>query len=365
MISLSENEAHRQVEAMPPVNPQEEDIDFWKVSASILRQRRAALVAGVLVLGIGVAVILSQQEETYVASASFVAQSSGSSSMGALAGLAAQYGVAVPGGASAEGPQFYADLLETRLLLSRVAEQEYAVETEEGPIRTALIDFIPSENMKPAFARNATIEWLRRNLDVSVDRVTGVVELEFTAPQPELAQQVASEVLRQINEYNISTRQSRAAAERRFVEERLEDLRAELTAAERELQHFLRQNRTFENSPELVFEHQRLQREVTSLQQVVTSLTQAAEQAKIEEVRNLPVVTVLEQPEVPVRPRSGPLLNSFVVVALLAAIIALAAAFIAEFLERGKEAKSSSYKEFQRAWSQTRADLLRPFRKVN
>jgi len=93
------------------------------------------------------------------------------------------------------------------------------------------------------------------------------------------------------------TRQSQAAAERGFTEERMAEAQEELRAAENELQRFLQNNRQFQNSPELVFQHDRLQRRVAMRQQVYTSLVQSYEQARIDEVPNTPVITVVEYAE--------------------------------------------------------------------
>jgi len=59
-------------------------------------------------------------------------------------------------------------------------------------------------------------------------------------------------------------------------------------------------NRAIANSPELGFQRDRLQREVSLRQQVYASLMQSREDAKIREVRDTPVLTVLESPRLPV-----------------------------------------------------------------
>src|SRR3712207_7894583 len=48
-------------------------------------------------------------------------------------------------------------------------------------------------------------------------------------------------------------------------------------------------NRDYRNSPELTFQQERLSREVSRVQQLYGRLSEAYEQAKIEEVRDTPV----------------------------------------------------------------------------
>ena len=65
---------------------------------------------------------------------------------------------------------------------------------------------------------------------------------------------------------------------------------------------FIDQNSRWMDSAQLTFDHDRLQREVMMRQQIVTSLSQSFEQARIDEVRDTPVITIVERPEAPVYP---------------------------------------------------------------
>ena len=58
-------------------------------------------------------------------------------------------------------------------------------------------------------------------------------------------------------------------------------------------------NRRIENSPTLLLEQQRLNREVTVLTGVFTTLKQQLETTKIEEVKESEYVIILDKPEVP------------------------------------------------------------------
>ena len=46
-----------------------------------------------------------------------------------------------------------------------------------------------------------------------------------------------------------------------------------------------------------IFGHDRLERQVSVRQELVTAMAQAYEQARVDEVRNAPVITVIDQPE--------------------------------------------------------------------
>ena len=105
-----------------------------------------------------------------------------------------------------------------------------------------------------------------------------------------------------VSHFNLLTRQTRAGAERRFVEARLQEAADSLRLVENRHKAFLQANRDFRNSPQLKFENDRLERDVQFQQQLYTSLAQSFEQARIDEVRNTPVITVLEPPDLPASP---------------------------------------------------------------
>jgi len=114
--------------------------------------------------------------------------------------------------------------------------------------------------------------------------------------------EIAQRLLEGLNHFNLITRQSQAREERRFTEGRLEAARASLRAAEDVLQRFLQVNREFAEAPALMIQRDRLQRDVLLQQQVVTSLAQRYEENRIREVRDTPVITLVDTPSLAARP---------------------------------------------------------------
>ncbi len=284
----------------PPVRPSAEQRppSALLLVNVVLRGRRltAALATALFVITVGTTLLAKR---TYTATASFT-PASGSGSGALLSGLAAQLGVAT--GAPEQSPQFYADLIGTREILADLAEHEYVVGTGGASRRATMMDLLeiraPTEPVRLA----RTVERLRGLVTARTSSRTGVVIASVQSRWPELSEALATRLMELVNRFNLETRQTQAAAERRFVEERVDSVRRDLRAAEDRLLQFLQRNREFRSSPVLVFEQERLAREVGVHQQVFASLAQAYEQARIEAVRNTPVITVIERPTRPVRP---------------------------------------------------------------
>ena len=260
------------------------------------------LVAGPLALAIVVVVVGLLLPRRFTVSASFVpAVPEGGSSQ--LAGVAASFGVAVSTGAALQTPQLYAELAVSNRVLRAVVTGRLSP-SDEGSIAGSLIDYYRIAESEPLRRRDLAVRRLRAELDVQANVRTGLVRVSTRQPSPAVAAAIVASVLREIGEFNVSARRSRSGAEREFVEARLQIARSELLETEARLERFLERNREYRGSTGLVFEHERLQRAVALRQGVVVTLATALEQARIDEVRNTPVVTMVELPEPPGLPDS-------------------------------------------------------------
>ena len=327
---------------------------------AILRRRRVAL--GVPLAAVALALIIwLVPRNNYVASSQFMPQSGGSPG-GQLAGLAAQFGFSLGGGvADPESPDFYAELLRSRELTTEVAQGVYRFRTEDGDsLQGNLTQLLKVKGDTPEARLRRTLRELEDRTDVSVGLKTGVIAVKVEMPWPALATQVNRRLLDLVDSYNRTRRQTRAAAERRFVEGRLAEARGELQASEAELERFLDRNRSYQQSPQLTFEASRLQRRVDLRQQVYTSLAQSYENARIEEVRNTPVTTVVSHPEGSAQPVRSDLLLSMFLALLLGAALALVVIFVREYLEVQRRRHPDDYAEFAALRASVFRGLRRP-----
>jgi uncharacterized protein involved in exopolysaccharide biosynthesis len=159
-------------------------------------------------------------------------------------------------------------------------------------------------------------------MDVSVDQKSGLVRIELQLPDAVMSRDVIRAVIAEVDSFNLKSRQSQASQERRFTEQRLAEAQTEKRRAEDELQAFLQRNRDFRSSPQLSFAYDRLADNVALRQQLYTSIAQAFEQARIEEVRDTPVITVVEAPMLPARPDQSPYGRAITACVLLALVAA-------------------------------------------
>ena len=320
-------------------------VSILGLASTGLRHVRALVWFGLA--GLVVGILLPIIRPRYVAQSTFVPETSNTSLAG-LVGLAAQFGVNVPGAADQESLDFYGKLLESRELLEAAVLAKYRFSTGRpgrpttDSLQGTLMDVykINDDNSHKRLLR--AIDKLDDNTSVHIDMKAGTITVDVIARYPELAVLLNRRLLDLMNDFNLRRRQSQAGEERRFVEARMQAAQQELTQAEDDMARFLERNRRYQDSPQLTFEASRLQRKVDFRQQLWTTLGQAYEQARITEVRNTPVITILDAPEGSEQ-RSGRVIFSVVLGVLVGALFGVTTAAVAESLELQKHTYPQDY----------------------
>ncbi|MBX7120078.1 MAG: hypothetical protein K1X31_13900 [Gemmatimonadaceae bacterium] len=283
---------------MTAQDPTSGDGSFLRGTATLLRGRRLvyrlALVGG---LAGAISGLLSPR--LYVSRVTFLPKGSEEAASG-LALAASQFGVTLPKGSSDWWPSIYVELLSSRSTLEALAADTFTVAEAQGR-KATLVELLEVPGASPAEQRARAYFELRKIIAASEDKKLGGVKVAVATEWPSVSHAVAERLVDGVHAFNIRTRQTLAAAEREFADRQVADAERALRDAEDALQAFMVRNRTLA-SPELTFEKDRRQREVALRTQVYTSMMQNREQARLRELRNTPVITMLETPRVPVLP---------------------------------------------------------------
>lgn len=288
----------------------------------------------------------------------------GARASGQLGGLAAQLGINLGGGDAGQSPQFYLDLLEAKAILWPVAQKTYTVKTDTGVVTGDLIKIFNIKDPRPIVRRAKVIDALKGAISSTTSLKTGVITVLVHAGRPDLAVQISNNLLDQVNVYNLGRRQEQAAGERAFVQRQVDEKRAELREAEGEMKDFLESNRLYTQSPELILERNRLQRQVDMRNGIYTSMLQAYETARIEEVRDLPVISVIEPPEMPIQPDARGGVKKTAIGLAIGLVLGVLIAFFRDKMAANREAQTDDFVEFSELKKAAIADLIHPWRPV-
>ena len=318
------------------------EISILAVATTLLRNRRRIIRWMVLGAVIAVAPVLNQRP-VYTATTTFIPQG-GDAGQPGISSLASQFGI---GGIAnlSQSSDFYSRLLRSRALLSSIVNDTFPVQ-EMGGRRVAFVKLFDIDGESARRREEQGVQLLTAIAASNVIRSTGEVQLTVTTPWPSVSLAIAKALVNGVNSFNQKTRQSQAREERKFVEARLSTARDNLNLAEERLIRFLQANKQVGSSPELNLEREQFQSEISMQQQVVTSLAQSYEEVRTREVRDTPLITVIEPPSVPTVPASRGRAKRGLTGLLVGAVIGVFLVLISKSLSRLRKDGDSDADEF-------------------
>jgi len=287
---------------------------------------RVAAAAAVLV-GLG-SLLLPERYQTTV----LVFPQVTNAAAGNLASIAAQFGLGnFTGGLSLD---FYSQILVSRSVLDSVLLSHYVT---LGP-KVTLLDDLGYDDGPMAKRLEKGAKKLGKRLAVNSDESSGLLELTTPGSSPQLAVELADSLISIANRSIASALIVQASYQRQYLEKRLADARQELSDREALLERFYAENRTFQQSPSLIFEETRLKREADLSRDLYGNIRQEYDQARLSEARDVPTLSFVGAPVLPYKPEfPKPLLN-----AALAALASASVVVAIRLLRRSRQPPAPS-----------------------
>ncbi len=231
-----------------------------------------------------------------------------STTLGGLGDLASLAGVNL----NNESPtEIYQNLLLSETVLENVINKKYKTEKYSKPVN--LIEYFEieendSDGPEKAKRRDflsAYENLVKSRIDTKVEKLTKILSITVQMPESELSAEVANTLVESLDDYIKYKRKSYASQQRFYIEKRIAQVRDSLSIVENQLRNFRDRNRIVEQSPNLFLEQSRLMRNVEIQQAVFIELTKQLEIAKIDEIKETPVINNLEEAKDPVI-KAGP-----------------------------------------------------------
>jgi len=269
-----------------------------EVLAPVWQERRVVLYVALgiaLVTGIVNFLIL---DLTYKASASLLPETDRNKlgSMSQFSGLAQLAGISVPG---VEISRLYPTILASETVLRPVIEAKYATDRYSDSVD--LIKYFDltkktrEENMDKALRK------IRGLMTTTYDNKTSTVLVTLEMEEPQLAADALNGIIGQLDLFMRLKRINTATEQAKWISARLQEVERELRQAEDALKNFRERNRRILDSPALLLIQERMIREVTVKSTIYVELKKQYELAKIDEIKNITMVNVLDVARPPVR----------------------------------------------------------------
>jgi uncharacterized protein involved in exopolysaccharide biosynthesis len=333
-----------------PYQDDDDEIDLLELVKTMWDGRRTIIYSVVAFMALGLFVAFGSSEE-YTSNVKLMPEVRQEANLGRLGGLARQFGVAGQVQTSEGIPaSLYPDVTRSLPLMMLLMEHEVYVaqydttaslfvyltemnrpspvaiaskytinlpftvlggirglfENEEEPVREVLLED-PSPVVQ--IIRLNRMQWevieaLRNRIGTSYNEQSGTIEVSVEMPDPEIAAEVAHQVVLFLTDYIKAYRTGKAADNVAFIEGRYEESRQRFEEAQERLARFRDENRG--QLTELArTREQRLQSEYDLTFNLYNSMAERLEEARITLQEETPVVNVIEPAAVPDR-RSSP-----------------------------------------------------------
>jgi len=282
------------------------------------RKNIATVVFGVTVLAVIVSLLLPK----YYKSTAVLLPQNEENSLSALAGLS---GLAALAGATVgQVPmeQMYPDILRSETILHQVIYSKYRTEEFSEPVDLIRYwkyhESTEGKNYEQALLR------LQSDLDITVDRKTSIVTVALLMKEPQLAADVINCLISQLDQFLRTKRITYASEQRKWIDSRLVQVESDLRESEDALKNFREKNRNLGSSPQLLLDESRLSRQVEINSMLFLELKKQFEVARIEEIKNIPVINVLDMAK-PAATKDRPRRTLIVAVSFLLSLIGVGA----------------------------------------
>ena len=273
------------------------EIDPIRLGQLLLKKRRwfIGIVLSVCIL---TAVKLLLTPNVYTSSAVILPSGNGSE----LSGIRELVGLGGAGlGSNENSSALYPLILRSNLVRDSLLGKEYVVSSGKESITVSVPEYFGQDD------HNLLREALSDITEVNASKRTGEIYLAVESEYPDLSQALVREYLLQLENYNRFSRKSSARENQRYLEQRLSDANDELAAAEHALQQFreVNSNWAMTTNGEILRESGQLEREVNIRTASKLLLEKQLELAKLDAQKDIPIVRVLDQPNLPTL-KSGP-----------------------------------------------------------
>ena len=288
---------------------QDNIIDF-KILFNVLYQSRKyifLLTVFAMIFGTGFSFLFTKYYSAQISL--YPAKKNMVQGLGQFQSLATNFGMNMPNN---DQDFDISDVVQSRLIANKVLQKKWAIRTgsELTLIEIWKMDkypwyaFIKSSLTDSAYIQEKAIKNLAKHVEVVENRLTSLIKITVTLEDPVVSASVANFIGDQVQSYIQKENSAQTNKEKIFISDRLLIVKNELESIELELKNFKERNRGYEDSPELFMIFSRLFREVEAKKQLYITLQQQLELARIEEVKQTPILHILDYAVPPSRKSS-------------------------------------------------------------
>ncbi len=146
-----------------------------------------------------------------------------------------------------------------------------------------------------------TLKLARDLVNTTVDQKTGMVRVSVEMPEAQLSADVLNDIIAEVDDFIRHKQNTSASEQAKWINLRLDEVEGQLRSAENELMSFRERNRRIFDSPDLLLQQDRLARDMQMKSTLYVELKKQYELAKIDEIKSLTIVNVLDKARPPIQ----------------------------------------------------------------
>lgn len=291
-----------------------------KIIFKIILENYKVFLNNTLIFSLIALLLFALSDKKYLSSATIFPSSGDDSSsmLSTIQGL----GLGLGGQSFSNEGIYSSDIYESILKSKRLAKETITHNFDIDGIKMPLykILFIDENNK---FTEEQIINMVADDFvgdKLSVYRSPGksVITVSVVMSDPFLSKSVLDILLINMNKIYQDHNLSKNLLKLDFINDRISSNDKDLTKAEEKYENFLSQNKNFQNSPSLIIMQSRLQRELEVLQELSLSLKKEYESIRLETIDKSTAISILDYPEVPLKPASPNLMINLLVGLIIA-----------------------------------------------
>ena len=237
-------------------------------------------------------------------------------SIGDLQGLASSFGLNIGSGGNTS---FYIpDIIQSRKLRKSIVRNKWDATYDSNPIDLISLWGINNNEgfsisdffniiKSPKIQINSEVINTEIAMELLSDKISideedsGLLTISVLMEEPQLAADIANYIVKYVKSYISEEMTLQSTKYRIFIEERLENSKIDLKNIEEKLNQFRKSHPLALDTPDLQLERARLIRDVEINQEVYITLLTQYELAKLEELKETPVINILDHAEAPIK----------------------------------------------------------------
>ena len=294
----------------------EEYISFYDILLTLSEYSKIILIVPISFSILTILYVIFFAESKYLSTSKIV--SNNPNTISQAAGIAARFGIPIPSTSQQSQKWVYPEVIRSRTLAKLILQRKFKSKKFES--EKSLLEILMTEKEVSLLDKKSleiiAVNKFLKMINISEDIKTTILTLGVVSNEPSLSAEINRVTIEELDLHQQRFNKDKMSNTKLFIEERIFSVEKELVKAEEGLKVFMDRNRRIENSPALQLERQRLEREVTVLIGVFTTLKQQLETTKIEEVKKSNYVLILDPPEIPLI-RSAPQKKLMVVLSFI------------------------------------------------